>query len=295
MATSTATRLASSPLRLRAQLVQVLDAVDRSVDTVIRRPHPPAPLLHDLHRDMRRLVGGLSVWAQVLPKRDATKLELLIPRARRLSRLVGRVRDKDVTIALFSRYAQETDDAEEAARILRFLMRLRDDARTGRELLRAFLRTERERGLFAEIGAFVTRPPARGPSERLRRLLAEEAATRHGRVTRARERARRRPSPERLHRLRIRVRQLRHFADLVAEVAPESVGRVPLVLRRLQSRLGRLHDLDVALGTLDPDLHGTAWARRLYNQRRRMRRQARVALAELSRVAKAQRAKARAP
>ena len=161
VATSTATRLASAPLRLRAQLLQVLGAVDRSVDTVIRRPHPPAPLLHDLHRDMRRLVGGLGVWTQVLPKRDATKLQLLIPRARRLSRLVGRVRDKDVTIALFSRYTQETDDAEEAARVLRFLMRLRDDARTGRELLRAFLRTERERGLFAEIGAF-RRPPA-GP------------------------------------------------------------------------------------------------------------------------------------
>jgi CHAD domain-containing protein len=283
----------SASVRLRSRLAVVLTAVDRSVDTVIRRPHPPAALLHDLHRDLRRLVGGLVVWTRVLPRREASHLETLIPRARRLSRLVGRVRDKDVTNALFVRHARTTDDPEESARVLRFLMRLRDDARTGRELLRAFLQTERERGLFAEIGAFLARPPARGPSVRLARLLAEEAATHNGRVHKAREKARRRPSPERLHRLRIRVRQLRHFAELVSEVSPDAVGRVPLSLRRLQGRLGRLHDLDVALGTLDPDLHGTAWARRLYDQRRRMRREARSALTLLARAGKAEASKRR--
>ncbi len=261
----------------------MLARVDRSVDSVIRHPQASPEVLHDLHRDLRRLAGGLVVWARVLPRREAIRLEPLVPRARRLARLVGRVRDKDVTIDLFARHARAGDDREETARVQRFLMRLRDDARTGRELLRAFLKTERERGLFSEIGTFLGRPPARGPAARLHLLLAAEAAERHAKVRKARAKARRRPTPARLHRLRIRVRQLRHFADLVAPVSPEAVGRVTPPLRRLQGRLGRLHDLDIALATLDPELHGTAWALRLEAGRRRMRQQAR---ADLARIAK---------
>ena len=261
----------------------MLAGVDRSVDSVIRHPQASPEVLHDLHRDLRRLAGGLVVWARVLPRREAIRLEPLVPRARRLARLVGRVRDKDVTIDLFVRLARAGDNRAEAARVQRFLMRLRDDARTGRELLRAFLKTERERGLFSDIGTGLGRPPAKGPAARLHRLLAAEGAERHGKVHKAREKARRRPTPTRLHRLRIRVRQLRHFADLVAPIAPETVGRVAPPLRRLQDRLGRLHDLDIALATLDPELHGTAWALRLDAQRRRMRRLAR---ADLARIAK---------
>jgi len=289
------TRRTSAPLRLRSHLVRVLAAVDRSIDSVLRRPQAPPAVLHDLHRDLRRLAGGLAVWERVLPRREAARLQPLLPRARRLARLVGRVRDKDVTIALFDRYARNRDEPMEAARVRRFLMRLRDDARTGRELLRAFLRTERDRGLFAEIGSFLARSPAKAPSAHLHRLLANEAASRHARVHRAREKARRRPSPERLHRLRIRVRQLRHFSDLVAPVAPDTIGRVPPALRQLQGRLGRLHDLDVALATLDPELHGTAWADRLDGQRRRMRREARDALARLARAGSARGSRAPSP
>jgi CHAD domain-containing protein len=259
--------------------VRVLAAVDRSIDSVIRRPQAPPAVLHDLHRDLRRLAGGLAVWARVLPRPEAARLEALIPRARRLARLVGRVRDKDVTIALFDRHARAADDPQEVQRLRRFLMRQRDDAHTGRELLRAFLRTERDGGLFADLAGFLARPPARRPSANLGRLLAGEAAARQSRLDKARAKARRRPTPQRLHRLRIRVRQLRHFADLAAPVASDSVARVPPSLRRLQGRLGRLHDLDVALSTLDPDLLDTAWARRLDEQRRTMRREARAVLA----------------
>ncbi len=226
------------------------------------------------------------MWARVLPRPDAATLESLIPRVRRLSRLVGRVRDKDVTIALFARQARAADDPREAQRVRRFLMRQRDDARTGRELLGAFLKTERDGGLFAGVAGFLARSPGRGPSSRLGRLLTEEDAARRGRLEKARAKARRRPTPERLHRLRIRVRQLRHFADLTASAGSGSVARVPPLLRRLQGRLGRLHDLDVALSTLDPELKDTAWALRLDEHRRAMRRETRVALTAAPRPAR---------
>jgi CHAD domain-containing protein len=94
----------------------------------------------------------------------------------------------------------------------------------------------------------------------------------------AHRRARRRPSSERLHRLRIQVRRLRHLSEVRTRLDRRHPHAFPPAVRRLQTRLGRLHDLDVVLAGLDEDLRSTEWARSLKRERRRVRTAIRTSL-----------------
>jgi CHAD domain-containing protein len=268
--------------RLATAVDRILTNVAGRVESAIQDLHPSAEDLHELHRGFRRLRLGIGLWSRVLPARDREVAAPVERRAKRLARLVGEVRDRDVVLALFEELPASGASADETGQFHRFLARLRDDARTGRELLRASLRTERDAGLFLEIRALLRhRPSPRGAAE-LRRLIAGESGAHHARVRRAHRRASRRPTAERLHRLRIRLRQLHHANELIRLVDHQAPVRIPLAYRRLQDHIGHLHDLDVALATLDPDLDRTSWAERLRRVRRRSRKEVR---AELERLA----------
>jgi len=254
------------------ELDRLLDAVLRAIDEVLRWPHPPPESLHRLHQDMRRLVTGLALWQQLLARRDRELLRPLDIRIRRLSQLVGRVRDRDIAIALLERADGKPYPPRELRRLERYRTRLRDDARTGRELLRAFLRAERDAHLFDRVQeSFHVQPPARRSND-LSRLMARSHADRRERLERAHRRARRKPSAARLHRLRIRVRGVRHLSEISSKIVPSATPAFPPALRRLQGDLGRLHDLDVVIRGLDPEVRSTEWADALRRKRRRQRR-----------------------
>ncbi len=231
---------------------------------------------------MRRLRVGLELWAQLLPPKERDAVATLGRRLKRLARLVGEVRDRDIVLELLEQARPRAADPLETRRFHQFWGRLRDDSRTGRELLRAFLTTEREAGLFRAVAQALETPPRPSAAAELARLMAAENRTRHEKVQRAHRRATRRPSSDRLHRLRIRLRQLRHVAEITRSVEPASAHRIPAVFQRLQDRLGKLHDLDVALATLDPDLNRSPWASDLRRVRRRTRTAARIELERLS-------------
>ena len=279
MAPSRAARGGSSAA-LVAELDRLLGDVLHSVDEVLRGPHPPPESLHHLHRDMRRLGAGLDLWQRLLASRDRELLRPLDARVRRLSRLVGRVRDRDIAIALLERVDGKPYAREEAQRLEEYRTRLRDDARTGRELLRAFLRAERDAHLFDRVkDSFHVRPTSRRAAE-LPQLIVRSQRRNHERLEVAHRRARRRPSAARLHRLRIRVRGVRHLAEISTKIAPTVVPEFSTALRKLQGDLGRLHDLDVVLDGLDREIRSTAWAEALRKKRRRQRRRIAEQLAE---------------
>jgi len=257
---------------LVAELDRLLADVLHSVDEVLRWPHPSPESLHHLHRDMRRLGAGLGVWQRLLASRDRELLRPLDARVRRLSRLVGRVRDRDIAIALLERVDGKPYSRREARRLAQYRTRLRDDARTGRELLRAFLRAERDAHLFDRVqDSFHVKPPARRATG-LPSLIAKSHDRNRERLEEAHRRARRRPTAARLHRLRIRVRGLRHLSEISTRVVPNSTPGFTPALRKLQGDLGRLHDLDVVLDGLDREVRSTAWAEALRRKRRRQRR-----------------------
>ena len=287
-----ATAEPAGPLRLRAELVRTLSTLDGEIERGLGQAALSPEDVHDLHRDMRRLASGMAVWGRLVPATRKATVEDVARRLRRLARLVGRVRDRDVTTTLVAPAGVHDPRSEELAPWHEFLGRLRDDTRTGRELLLAFLRTERQGGLFDRVRGLLDLGPRGDADQGLNRILTEERRRRQGRVRKAHRKARRRPSSERLHRLRIRIRQWRHLATLELATKATSLQPPPPSWQRLQARLGRLHDLDVALATVPEDLAESPPARRLREVRRALRRSVRASLEKIA--ARPERATARA-
>jgi len=250
----------------------MLDAVTAQVDEVVARHHPTPESLHELHRSMRRLRHALGFWARLLQPGDRSILKPLDRRLARLSRLVGRVRDRDVMLALLEGGSLPAPKPADAPLVARLRARWRDDARTGRELIRVFLRSERDAHLFEQLAATLTLPPRSGAPKSLPDLLEEEAEERRDRIRAAHRRARRKASAARFHRLRIQVRRMRHLGELRSELDPEHPAQPPPVVRRLQSQLGRLHDLDIVLDGIGSGLAKSDWGEALRRERRRLRR-----------------------
>jgi CHAD domain-containing protein len=250
----------------------MLDAVTAQVDEVVARHHPTPESLHELHRSMRRLRHALGFWARLLQPGDRSILKPLDRRLARLSRLVGRVRDRDVMLALLEGGSLPAPKPADAPLVARLRARWRDDARTGRELLRVFLRSERDAHLFEQLAATLTLPPRSGTPRRLPVLLEEEEEARRERVRVAHRRARRKATATRFHRLRIQVRRLRHLDELRGKLDPDHPALPPPVVRRLQTQLGRLHDLDIVLDGIGSGLAATEWGEALRRERRRLRR-----------------------
>ncbi len=281
----------SGPERLRTELRRTLLGLDRRIEWGLDAATLPSQEIHEIHRELRRLGSGLAVWGQLVAAEPAGGVREATGRIRRLARLVGRARDRDVTGALLapSRARRSGDGEPEAWR--EFLGRFQEDSHTGRELLRAFLRSERQAGLFDRVLGFLELTPRADAGRGLHRILADERRRRQGKVRKAHRKARRDPTSERLHRLRIRIRQWRHLASLEA-AARVPANPPPPSWRSLQDRLGRLHDLDVALATIPKELDGSTPVRRLRHRRRELRTSVRTSLERIA--ARPERATARA-
>ena len=262
----------TTPSGLAPELARLIDRVAARSASVGRHPRPSAASLHGLHRDLRRLHLGLSMWKSLASATARARLDSLDRRVRRLAQLVGQVRDRDVAVEILQGVEHVARPGPERERLDRYRGRLRDDAHIGRELLRARLRSETDARLFEELRSALDGRPARLSSTGVRRLLNDHQGRLHRKLVAAHRKARRRPSMDRLHRLRIRVRRFRQLIDLAATVDPPAGRPVAGALRRLQQELGHLHDLDVLLAGLEPSLRKSRWAEQLGAERRAVRR-----------------------
>jgi CHAD domain-containing protein len=266
------------PDALARELELRISSVAGSVDDVIAHAQPSPESLHELHKEMRRLRNALDVWRQILTKRDATLVAPLEVRLKRLARLVGRVRDRDVMLGLIEGGDLPPPQGPDAWSVARLRARLRDDARTGRELLRVYLRSERDAHLFEGLRESVEFVPRKGASAQLPAVLEKEDTRQYDEVRNAHKKARRRPTTSRLHRLRIEVRKIRHLGEVRGRLDPRNRLSFPHPAQRLQTKLGHLHDLDLVLDALDPALRSSAWGQALRKERRRVRRSIRKTL-----------------
>jgi len=261
------------PERVAREVAGILDEVTKAVDQVVAAAHPSAASLHRLHRQMRRLRTGLALWETLLPNAERGLLHPLDVRIKRLSRLVGRIRDRDIALSLLQRFDGRRAGHRDLLHVTRYRIRVQDDARTGRELLRAFLRSERQARLLDDLGERLRSLPRSGSFRDPRRAVALARTRMYDKLRRAHRQARRRPSMERLHRLRIRIRRARQFSDLAAALDPHHARGFASSLTRLQKNLGDLHDFDMILVGLDDEVRRTAWADALRDERRRRRRE----------------------
>jgi len=272
------------PERVAREIAGILEEATRAIDYVVASAHPSPESLHRLHRQMRRLRTGLALWEALLPSAERELLHPLDVRIKRLSRLVGRIRDRDISLSLLQRFAGKRTGRRDLERLERFRTRVQDDARTGRELLRAFLRSERQARLLDDVGERLRSLPRRGSFRDPHRAVTLAHARTHENLRRAHRKALRRPSMERLHRLRIRIRRARQFTDLAVALDPRHERAFSSSLARLQKDLGDLHDLDLVLVGLDEEVRRTAWADALREERRRRRREILKVLESPSRI-----------
>lgn len=116
------------PERVAREVASILDEVTRAVDQVVAAAHPSAGSLHRLHRQMRRLRTGLALWESLLPSAERELLHPLDVRIKRLSRLVGRIRDRDIALSLLQRFDGRRASHRDLERVTRYRIRVQDDA-----------------------------------------------------------------------------------------------------------------------------------------------------------------------
>jgi CHAD domain-containing protein len=164
---------------------------------------------------------------------------------RGLTRLLGGVRELDVSLALLDELMEEHEDLAPAV-----------------DMVRAFVQRERQR----RRGQMVRGVEELDPDRLRQRLTALAETVRHATVAERRDRLRQRLEPrvagmasavdaagslyafDRLHRVRISIKKLRYLLELVHEVARVGTSRLVRRLKDAQDLLGRLHDLEVLAG-----------------------------------------------
>jgi len=194
----------------------------------------------------RRLREALAVAEAAGGRKDAARVRRAV---RRVTRALGPVREIDVALAEFDRvsarqaWAPGTSGAIrrslEAARAARRREMRRRVGRIGRGTLRA--RLTRLADAVADRGGAldVQRAVADRLARRADRVLEEAAAC--GTLY----------AVDRLHALRIAVKQLRYTLEIAEAGGGPLVGPVLGVLKSAQQRLGRLHDVQVLLSLLE--------------------------------------------
>jgi CHAD domain-containing protein len=246
----------------------------REAMTIAGHPNPSPERLHRFHRNLRRVRVELRLLRHVLRPSDELLAEDVGRRLKRLARLVGEVRDFDVELSLLAHPRLAKSARSSSDHLERTRGRLREEARTGRALLGAFLRAELDRGLVRDLERVLEAARPRLSPKSIGRAAGLERERSRERAERALKRARRQPTPKRMHGLRGALRQARHLSDLLEAPGEGASKPFPGRVDRLQQELGRLHDLDVladGLESLGPDVWSSSWARSERRRRRRLR------------------------
>ncbi|HEX8790935.1 MAG TPA: CHAD domain-containing protein [Polyangiaceae bacterium] len=192
--------------------------------------------VHDLRVAMRRTRTALEIGREVLGPFHADEVRRAL---RDVQRATGALRDEEVLLALLGSLGVEGADVaawlegrrQRERRLRRALVRLLQSGALdgGRRLLSALL-------------AFRIKPSRDKRVHKYARRAVERARREVDR--------RRGPRPddaEALHNLRIAYKRLRYTVETFADVLPEDVAVLAQGAARMQSRLGDLHDVDVAI------------------------------------------------
>ena len=216
--------------------------------------------VHQARVASRRLREAVPILAAGL---DDVRTKPLKRRLRDLTRALGAVRELDVAIGM----VEELPVTGDQDRRLReaWTQRLEAQRRApARALRKALARGERDTldGLLADLVTARRRSDDTAWRVALASRLRERARDLSDRI----ERTGALYHPEPLHEVRIAGKKLRYVLELAAETDLVRVVRALATLKSAQEALGRLHDLDVLLASLQvvpaaahgEELHGAA-------------------------------------
>jgi CHAD domain-containing protein len=195
--------------------------------------------VHKARVSSRRLREVLPPLRDVLPPGTAERARLEV---RRVTRALGPVRELDVAHALFEILAAEHGlDTTAAGAVRRDLAVARDSAQ---QRMRRALPPRRQKRLDAAL-AVLDGPEAADARLRVEAAVTARVSRRGRRLERALDRAGAIYVPERLHQVRIAVKQLRYALEVASDVRGVRTPSRVTQLRHLQELLGHAHDLQV--------------------------------------------------
>ncbi len=166
-------------------------------------------------------------------------------RVRRVTRALGSVRELDVAIGILGEVEQA--HSELAGVVSAARAEVEEDRRLRREEMAGQLQDIQAQTLAGDLATledFVGRESAAARSASLRRRLERRV----NRLDDAIEAAGALYTFDRLHMVRIAVKQLRYTLELIHEFGRVPTRRLVTRLRWFQDRLGRQHDLEVVAG-----------------------------------------------
>ena len=226
----------------------------RRHERAVARVGAPDPI-HDMRVATRRLRAALAVFRGVVALPKAARR----PQLRWVARLLGRVRDLDVRIALLAERYLPAVAGQEAARVDRLVAKFTAERHRAHRRLRKGLARSRYRKLRAALGAWVRRAAfADGEDAGAARFMADTVDRAAQRVGGHEAMHDRHPTAAALHDLRIAVKRLRYALDFHADSCGLAFDAERAVARDLQDCLGEMRDHDLLFARLADDGAG-AW------------------------------------
>jgi CHAD domain-containing protein len=200
-------------------------------------PHPDPHDVHQARVATRRLRSDLKTLASML---DPVWVQHVRSDLKWLGSALGDVRDADVLNTKLTGIPHELQETLLGQRLARCLS------------LASALDSERYLQLLERLHAASERPPVGGgdgadvAARSARDALPELVGARWRALRRQVRKAGHHPSPERLHRVRIKSKQLRYAAESAVPVVGRPARRLAKAAEKLQTTLGDHHDLVAA-------------------------------------------------
>ncbi len=195
--------------------------------------------VHQARVATRRLREAVPVLTTGLKGSKANKAA---KKLRKLTRALGTVRELDVTVALIEELAASDDLSRAALQDVRLHVEAERKVRREAMLTRlAAVNVEKmNRRLLSVSEAIAT-----SDSEAWRQALGGRLVKRSKRLALRIDEAGQMYAPEKLHQVRIAVKQLRYGLELAADSGVTAAIALVRELKRVQAVLGRLHDFQV--------------------------------------------------
>ncbi|MGO9839055.1 MAG: CHAD domain-containing protein [Polyangiaceae bacterium] len=231
--------LASTSATVGPFLVDALRALDGRLAQAGRRvlaADDDRDAVHDLRVALRRARTALEVGRPVLGVFHADEVRRAL---RDVQRATGALRDEEVLLDLVGSLGMDRPE------VLAWIEGRRRRERALRSALRRMVRAgglDRGRRLLDALLAFRVRPSRDRRLTKFARRAVDDA-----RRGVERRRTARIEDAEGMHRLRIAHKRLRYTVEAFASSLPPDLSALAQPAARLQSRLGELHDVDVAI------------------------------------------------
>ena len=205
--------------------------------------------IHDLRVASRRLREGLAMFSVCY---SARTIEAIDRRVKKLTRLLGDMRDTDEAIVFFNAMAEEASSPACHDELLTFVDTIRGKRKRQTHRMVSGLRKMDRKGLLSRYrrvinGLSLFSPPEQGvdPMEPLSGFTATAFNSRFAAIMELLGLAGEQDAIEERHRLRIAIKHFRYRMELLSFLFGDSYEQLYGIVKRYQDVLGTMNDLEV--------------------------------------------------